>query len=345
MLGRALHRRRSYPYFSGLIEAAADLLVLGLGRGHPEYPYLRSAVTVFNKIREDNAVYWVSFVRNHALKWRHQAYTWLRTLVTHLERTVEKGGTRRRRTRTTPVHPSTLSQLLGSLGLSDDARQQAFAVTRSVSLPNLLDGSYHDLGLSMDTDGICTTRARFFLNALAVGECKNNQTTMANYLAAIRAVVCDSEELLSSLAAAVERQMLATLATRMQRICSLQDEVRDRLRLLPYDRSAWWQLYRERCAAREAVGLAFVTFPAAQDTVAHIREAMARLDAQTEPLMDERGFSEAYGRFRSEALAGWERRLGLDGGRQQYGHPEELETTESRETEEKGEEKAKRETA
>lgn len=143
---------------------------------------------------------------------------------------------------------------------------------------------------------------------------------------------------------ALHQQMLATMATRMQRVCSLQDEVRDRLRLLPYDWSAWWQLYRERCAAREAVGLAFVTFPAAQYTIAHIQEAMARLDAQTEPLMDERGFSEAYERLRSEALAGWERRLGLDGGRQQDGHPEELDTIEPRATEEKGAETAKIET-
>jgi len=290
----------------------------------------------------------------------------------------------------------TLPELLEGLVVSGDAHRQAVHVARTVSLPNLWDKPYEDLGLGMEKGGTCTARARYFLDALAEGRCKDNKTmaawvaerityrslptnpTAEYYLAAVRAVVCDSEELVSSLAVAAERvrervraaveerggistrdvlvghfwggivqrtatldraldvfyhlrssmtlhrQMLTTMATEVQRVCSLQDEVRERLRLLPYDPSAWWQLRSQRGADGETAALSFVTFPAAQDTLAQVREAMAQLDAQVEPLMDEKRFRRAYDRLRRDAHDGWKRRLGLDGGRQRGWHAEEL---------------------
>ena len=75
---------------------------------------------------------------------------------------------------------------------------------------------------------------------------------------------------------------MAAMAARMRRACILQDELRDCLRSLYRHRSAWWHL--EWDADRETASLTFVTLLAVEDTIAQLRQAMARLEARGEPL-------------------------------------------------------------
>jgi hypothetical protein len=109
----------------------------------------------------------------------------------------------------------------------------------------------------------------------------------------------------------LHRRMLASLATKMRRACTLQDELRQHVRALGRGASNWGHI--ERDEPRESAELTFVTFPAIQDTITQLRAAMDRIAARDEPLkrLFEAGL--AASAIKKAVLPGWLERLGLDG--------------------------------
>lgn len=108
----------------------------------------------------------------------------------------------------------------------------------------------------------------------------------------------------------LQRQLLVSMATRMRSACILQDELRYSLRALS-KQSAWWDL--EWDANSKNASLAFVTFPAPEDTITQLRAAMARLGARDELVQYNWYTDVAAHELEKHVLAGWLERLDLGG--------------------------------
>lgn len=109
----------------------------------------------------------------------------------------------------------------------------------------------------------------------------------------------------------LQPRMLAAMAARMRRACILQDELRDRLRSLYSHQSAWWHVKWDTDS--ETASLTFVTLPAVEDTITQLRAAMARLEAQDEPLKGTWRKWEALRQLERKVLDGWIEKAGLGG--------------------------------
>jgi hypothetical protein len=112
-------------------------------------------------------------------------------------------------------------------------------------------------------------------------------------------------------AVVVQRRLIADMAETMQRVCTIQDGLRERIRDLQSNQSAWWRL--EWDADGETATPAFTTFPAAQETIAQVRAARDRLAALEEHDRTTSYLNLAAEQLEEKLLDGWIERLGLAG--------------------------------
>jgi hypothetical protein len=108
----------------------------------------------------------------------------------------------------------------------------------------------------------------------------------------------------------LQQQLLTAMAAGVRRACVLQDEVRARVSSLQWEQAAWWRLKWD--PEWEAAQLAFVTFPAPEQTLAQLQRTMAQLQARDEPLLRSWAMGKAVALLASEMVDGWTKRLGLD---------------------------------
>ncbi|KAH6622690.1 hypothetical protein F5144DRAFT_581198 [Chaetomium tenue] len=98
------------------------------------------------------------------------------------------------------------------------------------------------------------------------------------------------------------------MAVRMLRVCALQNDLRERARVLHEDRSAWWGLRWD--GEREVVVVSVVTFPELEETLEMLREAHARMTVEYQTMRPRT--EEAAEQLRAKLSEGWLQRLGLD---------------------------------
>jgi hypothetical protein len=108
----------------------------------------------------------------------------------------------------------------------------------------------------------------------------------------------------------LQRQILAGVAARLQRVCDLQDTLRHRVRSALSDRSWWWDL--EWDADREKVMLAYAMLPEIEDTVALLNNASDRIGDEDTAIWELEDFLKQAARLlKTEVSSGWVERLGL----------------------------------
>ncbi|KAK4140724.1 uncharacterized protein C8A04DRAFT_31701 [Dichotomopilus funicola] len=232
-----------------LIQAANDLLVLGLGRDHPDYRPLRNSLiepgrtkpALLSLVRAKEL--WEGRLHSSALAWPYGAQAFLRSVRAFMQLPVEWRADNNNNNNSTiaATFPSIgSSQPPTSLRLLRHARHQH---PPNQTLPGLLAGLQPsanttgqlrgmmvalDSNLDINRLGLC--RVPRLLEAIASGHCIRTKTSgmsipcwaplgshchPTDCMGGLREALCDAEALLSSVAAAAERAKARVLEERI----------------------------------------------------------------------------------------------------------------------------------
>ncbi|KAH6614438.1 hypothetical protein B0J18DRAFT_413607 [Chaetomium sp. MPI-SDFR-AT-0129] len=230
-----------------LIQAANDLLVLGLGRDHPDYRPLRNSLiepgrtkpALLSLVRAKEL--WEG-LHSSALAWPYGAQAFLRSVRAFMQPAVERRADNNNNNNSTiaATFPRIgSSQPPTSLRLLRHARRQhppnqtlpglLASLQPSANTTGQLRGMMVALDSNLDINRLGLCRVPRLLEAIAEGHCiRTNTSGMSipywaplgshchptDCMGGLREALCDAEELLSSVAAAAERAKARVLEER-----------------------------------------------------------------------------------------------------------------------------------